>query len=88
MKISRKILDISSYVHCGLEVEDIEEKINEVIEKIDGTMATPIYTLLYYKITTKYKLDKDVDNLMRMIVNELDIMLAEKLDIKVRENLN
>lgn len=82
------LLDISSYVHCGIDIEDIDEKISSVVDKVDGVVASPVYTLLYYKITTKYKQDKDVDNLMKSIVAELDVMLAEKYDVKVKQNLN
>ena len=82
------LLDISSYVHCGIELEDIDEVINNVTENVDGVIASPIYSLLYYKVTTKYKVDKDVDDLMKKIISELDVLVAEKYDIKVKEQLN
>lgn len=82
------LLDISSYVHCGIELEDIDEVINNVTNGIDGVIASPIYSLLYYKVTTKYKVDKDVDDLMKKIISELDVLVAEKYDIKIKEQIN
>ena len=82
------ILDISGYVHCEVEIDDIEEKISDVLRKHKGCYCQSIPGMLYFKVATPYKLDAEVDALMKELVEELDALLAEKTNDITQFNLN
>ena len=76
--IKGALLDVSPYVHGGIEIEDIEDCISDILTKDSKGYAKPLQTLLAYHIQTNYDDDKDVVSLMDNIVNELDILLAKE----------
>ena len=86
--IKGALLDISSYVHAGIEIEDIEECITDILTKDSKGYAKPLQTLLAYHIQTNYDDDKDVISLMDNIVNELDILLAKEKYPDVIKKIN
>lgn len=77
------LIDVSDYVHSGIDVEDIEEIIEEELLK-DGRkgMCRPIPGLLAYDIRTTFKEDAKLCELMDTIVNKLDILLVDEKEKK------
>ena len=82
------LLDVSTHVHLGLEIDDIEDKLTELLENKKGCFWSPVNTLLSYKIMTPYKEDAEVRRIMDKIVEELDLLLAVKLTDGKENNLN
>lgn len=84
--VKSAVLDISSYVNFGLNIEDIEECIETVVFKTKKAIVRPIPSMLMYDVRTLYKDDSDVINLMETIISELDILVVDKTKEKVLEN--
>lgn len=82
------LLDISVYVHTGMEIEDIEEILTKVLMESKQGYAKPLNGLLAYHIQTNYSSDKDVIKLMDKIVDELDIELAKMKYDDISKKIN
>lgn len=71
------LLDVSVYVHSGIEIEEIEDTIAKILIKNKQGIAKPVSGFLAYHIQTQYEDDKDIIKLMDKIVLELDLLLAK-----------
>lgn len=71
------LLDVSVYVHSGVELEVIEEILKEILMKEKAGYAKPVPSFLAYHIETNYQDDKDVIKLMEQIVNKLDLEMVK-----------
>lgn len=72
------LLNVSEFVHSGIDIEDIEEVLDKELtkNKIVG-LARPVPGMLAYDIRTIYTDDKDIIDLMDRIVDKLDILLVD-----------
>ena len=75
--IKGALLDISPYVHAGLEIEEVEDIIAQVLIQDKKGYAKPVSGLLAYHIQTNYQSDTEVIKLMDKIVQELDAEMAK-----------
>ena len=84
--VKSAILDVSTYVDIGMNVDDIEECIENIIIKNKMAVVRPVQTMLMYEIKTLYQNDDDVLLLLEKIVNALDIMVVDFKKEKYFEN--
>lgn len=82
------LLDVSIYVHTGLEIEEIEEIIKNILIKEKGSFAKPVPSFLAYHIQTNYENDEDVIKLMEEIVNKLDLEMVKLNYDDVKDKIN
>lgn len=82
------LLDVSTHVHLGLDIDEIEDKLMELFDGKKGFFWSPVNTLLSYRITTPYKEDAEIRKFMDKVVEELDLLLAQKLTDGKENNLN
>lgn len=82
------LLDISVYVHAGLDIEDIEESMSKILMENGHGFAKPLNGFLTYHIQTNYQNDRDIVILMDKIVDELDISLAKLKYDDVSKKIN
>ena len=73
------LLDVSSYVHCGVELDDVEETLNNVIDKTKGCSISPVYGMLCYKIYTPYDSDEKIKSFLNDLVAKLDALAVDRL---------
>lgn len=84
--VKSAIIDVSPYVKIGLDIEDIEECIEEVILINKKSVVRPISSLLMYEVKTTYKEDKEVIILMNSIVDALDALVVDYTKNKYLDN--
>lgn len=82
------LLDVSAYVYAGMEIEEIEEDIKNILIKERGGFAKPVPSFLAYHIQTNYEKDEDVINLMDKIVNNLDLELVKLNYEDIKDKIN
>jgi hypothetical protein len=75
--IKSAIIDVSSYVHVGLSIDDIEDVFERVLLNTKSAVIRPIPSLLMYELKTIYEKDDDVIKLVDKITTELDILIVE-----------
>lgn len=86
--IKGALLDVSPYVHEGIELEDIEECMTDILTKEKNCYAKPLTNLLVYHVQTNYDKDEDVKKLMDKLVFELDIMMAKEKYPEIIKKIN
>ncbi len=82
------LLDVSIYVHTGVEIETIEEILKEVLMKEKAGYAKPVPSFLAYHIETNYQKDDEVIKLMEEIVNRLDLEMVKLNYDDVKDKIN
>ena len=82
------LLDVSIYVHTGIEIEEVEEIIKDVLTKEKGGFAKPVPSFLAYHIQTNFEKDEDVIKLMDKIVNKLDLEMVKLNYADIKDKIN
>lgn len=82
------LLDVSVYVHSGVEIEEIEEIIKNILMKKKAGYAKPVPSFLAYHIETNYQKDDEVIKLMEEIVNRLDLEMVKLNYDDVKDKIN
>lgn len=84
--IKSAILDVSTYIKIGIDVEDIEDCIETTVKINKSAVVRPISSLPMYEIKTLYVNDEDVIHLMEKIINDLDVLVVEYTEKKFMDN--
>lgn len=72
------ILDVSEYIHSGVDIEDVEDTIeSQILKSKKVAFARLVPGALAYDIRTTITDDKALIELLDSIVNNLDLSLVE-----------
>lgn len=84
--IKSAILDVSSYVHIGISIDDIEDVLETSLINVKTAIARPISSMLMYEIKTSLNKDEDLSNLMEDILTKLDLLVVDYKEKTFYEN--